>query len=68
MTVDIPAGATKKVIDAAELVITLGLVDMHVHVYACTGMPESFASDCSPYPDGSCLPSDVTTAVNPGSP
>jgi dihydroorotase len=36
-----------KVVNVAGLYVTPGLVDMHVHVYAGTGEPRSYAGDNS---------------------
>lgn len=53
------ADSATEVIDAAELLITPGLIDMHVHIYAGVshyGIP----------PDPTCLARGVTTAVDAG--
>ena len=44
-----------------------GLVDIHVHVYAGTGMRGAYAGDNSVYPDGFTFRSGVTTVVDAGS-
>jgi imidazolonepropionase-like amidohydrolase len=41
-----------KVVNVGGLYVTPGLVDIHVHVYAGTGEPRSYAGDNSLYPDG----------------
>ena len=64
---NIPAAKARKVVDAAGLYVTPGLVDIHVHVYAGTGQRGSYARDNSVYPDGHTLRSGVTTAVDAGS-
>ncbi len=64
---DIPAADGKKIIDAKGLYITPGLVDIHVHVYAGTGVADSFAGDSSVYPDAHMLRAGVTTVVDAGS-
>src|SRR5882762_10388296 len=56
-----------KVVDASGLYVTLGLVDIHVHVYAGTGERGSYAGDNSLYPDGFTLRGGVTTIVDAGS-
>jgi dihydroorotase len=56
-----------KVVDASGLIITPGLVDIHVHVYAGTGERGSYAGDNSLYPDGFTLRAGVTTIVDAGS-
>src|SRR5437762_10512296 len=64
---DIDPGDALKVVDAAGLYVTPGLVDIHVHVYAGTGERGSYAGDNSLYPDGFALRSGVTTVVDAGS-
>src|SRR5437899_8712891 len=61
-----PADAFK-VVDASGYIITPGLVDIHVHVYAGTGERGSYAGDNSLYPDGFTLRAGVTTIVDAGS-
>ena len=61
-----PADAFK-VVDATGYIVTPGLVDIHVHVYAGTGERGSYAGDNSLYPDGFTLRSGVTTIVDAGS-
>jgi dihydroorotase len=56
-----------KVVDASGHIITPGLVDIHVHVYAGTGERGSYAGDNSLYPDGFTLRAGVTTIVDAGS-
>lgn len=56
-----------KVVDASGYIITPGLVDIHVHVYAGTGERGSYAGDNSLYPDGFTLRAGVTTIVDAGS-
>jgi dihydroorotase len=41
-------------------------VDIHVHVYAGTGEPHSYAGDNSVYPDGFTFRAGVTTVVDAG--
>jgi len=43
------------------------LIDIHVHVYAGTGMREAYSGDNSVYPDGFTFRSGVTTVVDAGS-
>ena len=57
----------KKVVDATGLYVTPGLIDMHVHVYAGTGMRGAYSGDLSVYPDGFTLRSGVTTVADAGS-
>jgi dihydroorotase len=56
----ITASKAKKVVDAAGLYVTPGLVDIHAHVYPRGTVPFLSA-------DAGCLPSGVTTAVDAGS-
>src|SRR5882672_4174579 len=61
-----PARAAK-VVDVSGLYVTPGLVDIHVHVYAGTGMRGAYSGDNSVYPDGFTFRSGVTTVVDAGS-
>jgi dihydroorotase len=61
-----PAEA-KQTIDAAGLFVTPGLIDIHVHVYAGTGMRGAYSGDNSVYPDGFTFRTGVTTVVDAGS-
>ena len=63
----IPAAEAQKVIDVGGLIVTPGLVDIHVHVYAGTGMKGAYSGDNSVYPDGFTFRSGVTTVVDAGS-
>ncbi len=56
-----------KTIDVSGLYVTPGLVDIHVHVFAGTGEPRSYAGDYSVYPDGFTFRNGVTTVVDAGS-
>lgn len=56
-----------KVADVAGLYVMPGLVDIHVHVYAGTGMKGAYSGDNSVYPDGFSFRSGVTTMVDVGS-
>ena len=60
-----PASAFK-VVSARGLYVTPGLVDIHVHVYAGTGEPGSYAGDNSQYPDGFTFRVGVTTVADAG--
>jgi len=56
---DIPTSAAAKVVDVSGLLVTPGLVDIHVHYFTAVG----------PYgisPDDHALPYGVTTAVDAG--
>ena len=63
---NIPADRAKRVINAAGLYVTPGLVDMHAHVFAGTMGPE-YTGALSVRPDGFTFRSGVTTAVDAGS-
>ncbi|MEZ5403284.1 MAG: amidohydrolase/deacetylase family metallohydrolase [Bryobacteraceae bacterium] len=63
---DIPASEARQVANAAGLYVTPGLVDIHVHVYAGTGMAGVYTGDLSVYPDGFTFRSGVTTVVDAG--
>jgi dihydroorotase len=56
-----------KVVDVSGLYVAPGLVDIHVHVYAGTGMRGAYSGDNSVYPDGFTFRSGVTTVVDAGS-
>src|SRR5437763_6639450 len=55
-----------KVVIVRGLYVTPGLVDIHVHVYAGTGEPGSYAGDNSQYPDGFTFRVGVTTVADAG--
>lgn len=61
-----PAPGTQ-VIDARGLYVTPGLIDLHVHVFATTGVKGAWAGDNSVLPDGFSFRSGVTTMVDAGS-
>jgi dihydroorotase len=63
----IPSSEARKTIDVRGLYVTPGLVDIHVHVYAGTGMRDAYSGDHSVYPDGFAFRSGVTTVVDAGS-
>jgi dihydroorotase len=56
-----------KLVNVAGLYVAPGLVDIHVHVYAGTGMRGAYSGDLSVYPDGFTFRSGVTTVVDAGS-
>ncbi len=64
---NIPASEARRVVDCSGLYVTPGLVDIHVHVYAGTGMRGAYSGDNSVYPDGHTFRSGVTTVVDAGS-
>ncbi len=61
-----PARALKTV-GVEHLLVSPGLVDIHVHAYASTGEKNSYAGDNSVFPDGFTLRSGVTTVADAGS-
>ena len=64
---EIPASAASKVIDASGLIVAPGLVDIHTHVYAGTGLRGAYDGDNSVYPDSFTFRSCVTTVADAGS-
>lgn len=67
VAVHIPSAEARKTIDVRGLYVTPGLVDIHVHTYAGTGMRDAYSGDHSVYPDGFTFRSGVTTVVDAGS-
>ena len=65
---DIPAKNAKHVVDVNGLVVTPGLIDMHVHVFQGTE-PDAYIADglTSLPPDGFTFRAGVTTVVDAGS-
>ncbi|MGH7959891.1 MAG: amidohydrolase/deacetylase family metallohydrolase [Opitutaceae bacterium] len=61
-----PADA-RKIVDVAGLIVAPGLVDIHVHLFATTGLREAWAGDLSVLPDGFSFRTGVTTMVDAGS-
>ena len=57
----------RRSVDVSGFYVTPGLVDIHVHVYAGTGMRGAYSGDNSVYPDGHSFRSGVTTVVDVGS-
>ncbi len=55
-----------KTIDVKGMIVTPGLIDMHVHVYNGTGERGSYAGDLSVLPDGFTFRTGVTTVVDAG--
>src|SRR6185295_8591724 len=64
---NIPTTHSLKVINARGMLVTPGLVDIHTHVYAGTGVRGGYNGDNSVYPDGFTFRSCVTTVVDAGS-
>ena len=57
----------RQTVDVAGFYVTPGLVDIHTHVYAGTGMRGAYSGDNSVYPDGHSFRAGVTTVVDVGS-
>jgi dihydroorotase len=55
-----------KTVDATGLYVTPGLIDIHGHVYANTGIPVELAGETSFVPDAIAPRSGVTTIVDAG--
>src|SRR5258706_11098088 len=68
VALDIPAKNAKHVVDVNGLVVTPGLIDMHVHVFQGTE-PDAYIADglTSLPPDGFTFRAGVTTVVDAGS-
>lgn len=66
VSANIPASAAARTVNAAGLYVVPGLVDIHVHVFAGTGEPDSYAGDNSVYPDGFTFRAGVTTVADAG--
>ena len=64
---NIDAIEARRTVNADGLYVTPGLVDIHVHVYAGTGMRNAYSGDNSVYPDGFTFRAGVTTVVDVGS-
>lgn len=64
---DINPAEARTVVDVSGLYVTPGLIDIHVHVFATTGMKDAWAGDNSVLPDGFSFRSGVTTMVDVGS-
>ncbi len=62
----LPTDKAEKVVDVSGLYVTPGLIDLHVHVYAGTGL-KALTGDSSVYPDDHSFRSGVTTMVDVGS-
>jgi dihydroorotase len=63
---DLPAAQASQVVDAAGLYVVPGLIDIHTHNYAGTGI-KALTGDSSVYPDPLSFRSGVTTMVDAGS-
>jgi dihydroorotase len=61
------AARARAVVDVSGLYVTPGLVDIHVHVFHSTGMPDAWAGDNSVAPDSFSFRTGVTTMADAGS-
>jgi dihydroorotase len=64
---NLSATNAKRTINATGLYVAPGLVDIHVHVYAGTGLRGAYDGDNSVYPDGFTFRSCTTTVADAGS-
>lgn len=65
---DIPVGGAKKVIDIKGMIITPGIIDIHVHVFAGTNKAQQYMDGPNSLPpDGFTFRAGVTTVVDAGS-
>ena len=65
---DIPVAGAKKVIDIRGMVITPGIIDIHVHVFAGTNKEQQYMDGPNSLPpDGFTFRAGVTTVVDAGS-
>jgi dihydroorotase len=62
---DLPADQAARIVDAAGLYVVPGLIDLHAHVYAGTGI-KALTGDSSVYPDPLSFRSGVTTMGDAG--
>ena len=63
---NIPASDARRIVDAAGLYVTPGLVDIHTHIFAATMNRQYIGENCV-RPDGFTFRSGVTTVVDAGS-
>ncbi|MDX2181642.1 MAG: amidohydrolase/deacetylase family metallohydrolase [Bryobacteraceae bacterium] len=57
----------RKTIDVRGTIVTPGLIDIHVHLFATTGQRDAWAGDNSVLPDGFSFRTGVTTMADAGS-
>jgi dihydroorotase len=62
----IPAERAKRIVNASGLLVTPGLIDIHAHLYAGTGMKGVLTGDASVYPDTFSFRTGLTTMVDAG--
>ncbi len=63
----IPPAQARKLVNVKGLYVTPGLIDLHVHVYAGTGVKGAYSGDLSVYPDDHSFRACTTTMVDAGS-
>lgn len=63
---DLPIAQAKRAVSVRNLYVTPGIIDIHAHVYAGTGL-RAYTGDLSVYPDGFTYRAGVTTVVDAGS-
>jgi dihydroorotase len=59
--------AGRKTLDARGMIVTPGLIDIHVHLFATTGVKDAWAGDNSVLPDGFSFRTGVTAMADAGS-
>jgi dihydroorotase len=64
---DIDPARARETLRVDGLIVTPGLIDLHVHVFHTTGIPGAWAGDSSVQPDAFSYRSGVTTMVDAGS-
>jgi dihydroorotase len=64
---DVSTEQAQKVISVTGLYVVPGLVDIHTHLYATSGMRDAWAGDNSVLPDSFSFRTGVTTMVDAGS-
>jgi dihydroorotase len=62
----IPAERAKRLVNASGLLVTPGLIDIHAHLYAGTGLKGVLTGDASVYPDNFSFRTGLTTMVDAG--
>jgi dihydroorotase len=63
----ISTSQAEKVVNVSGLYVVPGLIDLHTHLYATSGMPGAWAGDSSVLPDGFSFRTGATTLVDAGS-
>ena len=64
---NIPIELGWKVVDATNLYLTPGLIDVHTHCFHTSGIPQAWAGDYSLNPDTFSFRCGVTTVIDTGS-